>query len=83
MVTSLGLNASFDDLRTDSTASSSLKKQSGNFSELAGNYGLKFDSRDRVFMPTSGSITSFSQSLPFIADKSFIANIVSRVLIKH
>ncbi len=77
MVTSLGLNASFDDLRTDNTASDSLKKQSGNFSDLSGNYGFKFDSRDRVFMPRSGSITSFGQSFPFVADKSFIANTFS------
>ena len=74
VVTSLGINASYDDLRTDSNASSSLKKQSGNFSEISGNYGFTFDSRDRVFMPTSGSITSFGQSLPIYADKSFIAN---------
>ena len=31
----LGLSASFDDLQTESTASSSLKKQSGNFTEFA------------------------------------------------
>ena len=74
VVTSLGINASYDDLRTDNTATDSLKKQSGNFSEISGNYGFTFDSRDRVFMPTSGSITSFGQSLPIYADKSFIAN---------
>ena len=32
--------------------------------------------RDRAFMPTSGSITSFSQTLPFYADK-FIGNTFS------
>ena len=64
-------------MRTVSSASSSLKKQSGEFSEIAGNYGVKFDSRNRAFMPTSGGILSFSQTLPFIADKSYIANIVS------
>ena len=36
----LGLSASYDDLRTQSTASSSLKKQAGNFSEFSANYGL-------------------------------------------
>ena len=71
---SLGINASYDDLRTDNTASSSLKKQSGNFSEISGNYGFSLDTRDRVFMPTSGNITGFSQSLPFYADKAFVAN---------
>jgi outer membrane protein insertion porin family len=71
---SLGLNASYDDLRTESSASESLKKQAGNFSELAGNYGFTLDTRDRSFMPTRGSVISFGQSFPIYADKSFIAN---------
>ena len=70
----LGLSASHDDLRTDSTASASLKKQEGTYSDISGNYGLSYDTRDRTFMPTSGSILSFAQSLPIYADKSFIAN---------
>ncbi len=73
----LGLEASYDDLRTDSSASSSLKKQAGNFNELAATYGFTFDKRDRVFMPTSGSIISFGQDLPVYADKSFISNRLS------
>ena len=36
---SLGLGFSYDDLRTDGSASSSLK-QAGTFSEIAANYGL-------------------------------------------
>ena len=73
----LGLSASFDDLRTQSNASSSLKKQAGNFTELSTNYGFTYDKRNRAFMPTSGSIISFSQSLPVYADRSFIANTFS------
>ena len=73
----LGLNASYDDLQTEGSASSSLKKQTGTFSELAANYGFSFDRRDRAFMPTSGSIISFGQELPIYADKSFIANTLS------
>ncbi len=72
--TNLGLTASYDDLRTLSTASSSLKKQSGEFSELAGTYGFKYDTRNRAFMPTSGSIIGFDQTLPIYADKKFISN---------
>ncbi len=74
---SLGLNASYDDLRTNNEASSALKKQSGEFSELAANYGFTFDQRNRAFMPTSGSIISFGQTLPIYADKSFISNTFS------
>ncbi len=71
---SLGVTASYDDLRTDSSASSSLKKQSGNFSEISGSYGFTYDRRNRAFMPTSGSIVSFSQTLPLVADSSYISN---------
>ena len=72
----LGVNLSYDDLETTSNASSSLQKQSGQFAELSGTYGFKYDQRDRSFMPTSGSILSFNQSLPIYADKPFIDNSV-------
>ncbi len=72
--TNLSLNATYDDLRTNSSASSSLKKQAGEYTELAASYGLTYDKRNRKFMPTDGSIISFSQSLPIYADKPFIAN---------
>ena len=78
----LGLNASYDDLKTESSASASLKKQAGTFEELSLNYGLNYDLRDRVFMPTSGSITSFRQALPVYADRKFIANTISSSLYK-
>ena len=42
-----------------------------------GSYGFSLDKRNRSFMPTSGSIFKFNQSLPIYADKSFIANTVS------
>jgi len=70
----LGLSASIDDLQTETNASSSLKKQEGEFLEVAGNYGFTLDKRNRAFMPTEGSIINFSQSLPIFADKAFISN---------
>ena len=62
----LGLSTSFDDLRTPDSATDSLKKQSGEFLEFAGNYGFKYDTRNRSFMPTSGSITSFNQVFQYM-----------------
>ncbi len=70
----LGLSATYDDLRTQSTASDTLKKQKGEFSEIAGTYGFKLDKRNRSFMPTKGSVVSFNQTLPFYADKKSITN---------
>ena len=75
--TSLGLDLSYDDLRTTSNASASLKKQQGDFVELSGKYGFTYDQRDRAFMPTSGSIVKFNQTLPIAADKPFIGNTFS------
>ncbi len=74
VIANLGISASHDDLTTTSAASAALKKQSGTFNEIAGNYGFTFDKRNRSFMPTSGSVLSFGQTLPFYADKSFISN---------
>ena len=68
------LSASYDDLRTQGTASSALKKQAGTFSELSGTYSFTYDGRNRAFKPTSGSVVSFGQSFPFYADKNFIGN---------
>ena len=74
LTASLGLAASYDDLRTLDSASESLKKNKGQFSELAFNYGFSYDKRNRAFMPTDGSVISFSQALPIYADKSFVTN---------
>ena len=70
----LGIDASYDDLRTQESASDSLKRQAGDFTELAGYYGFTYDLRDRSFMPTDGFIAGFDQQLPIYADKSFLAN---------
>ena len=77
LTASLGMSFSYDDLRTLDSASTSLKKQSGEFSELSLNYGFSHDKRNRAFMPTKGGITNFSQSLPVFADRSFIRNTFS------
>ncbi len=79
---SMGFNASYDDLSTDDKASATLKKQSGTFSDLSGYYGFKFDKRNRSFMPTSGSITSFTQEIPIISDKASLMNLFSSSVYK-
>ena len=78
----LGLNASYDDLKTDNSASESLKKHSGSFNEISGTYGFSYDRRNRSFMPTDGSIISFTQELPLIADRGSISNTLSTSLYK-
>jgi outer membrane protein insertion porin family len=74
---SLGLDFVYDDLRTLSSASAALKKQSGQFSEVSGFYGFRYDKRNRAFMPTDGSVFAFRQNFPFFADRPFIGNTAS------
>ena len=71
------LSFSYDDLKVDSTASSSLQKQKGAFTDLSFDYGITSDKRDRVYGPTDGYIAGFSQSFPFYADSPFIKNSIS------
>ncbi len=71
---SAGFNLSSDKLTVLDNASENLKKQKGTFTDLAVSYGLTFDNRDRRFMPTSGTYSSFKQSLPLIGDAKTIKN---------
>jgi len=82
LIASIGTSFSYDDLRTLDSSSASLKKQSGNFSELAANYGFTYDKRNRAFMPTSGAISKFAQTIPIYADKAFISNTISHSVYK-
>ena len=68
------LTLSFDDLKVQSTASESLKKQKGKFTDLTLDYGISLDKRDRVYDPTDGYISKFSQGLPVYADSPSIRN---------
>ena len=68
------LTYSYDDLKVESTASDSLKKQKGSFSDLSFSYGISLDNRDRVYAPTDGYISRFSQTIPLYADSPYIKN---------
>ena len=70
------ITLAFDELKITGDASSSMKKQAGNFTELTFGYGIEKDNRDRPFMPTSGSVVSFSQGLPLYSDQSSILNAI-------
>ena len=72
-----GLSLSYDDLQVQSNASESLKKQKGAFTDLSFDYSISTDKRNRVYAPTNGYLTSFSQTIPVYADSPFIKNAVS------
>ena len=68
------ISMSFEDLKTNSTASSQLKKQEGTYEDFYFNYGLSYDLRDSAYRPTSGNQTTFYQELPVISGNKELSN---------
>lgn len=65
---------SYDDLKVNNSASTSLQKQKGTFTDLSFNYSIINDRRDRAYGPTEGHITTFGQNIPLYADSPYIRN---------
>ena len=68
------LTYSRDVMKVENSASKSLQKQKGTFSDLAFNYGITLDNRDRVYSPTDGYLSTFSQGLPVYSDSPYLKN---------
>ena len=68
------LDISLEDLNTNSTATTNLKKQEGTYEDFYFNYGLDYDLRNSSFRPTSGNKTSFYQELPLVSGNNEISN---------
>jgi len=68
------LTLSYDDLKVDNSASKSMQKQKGTFTDLSFDYGVTVDNRDRAYAPTDGYISSFNQGVPIYADSPYIKN---------
>ncbi len=65
---------SLEDLETNSNASSALKKQEGNYTDLYFDYGLIYDLRNSRYKPSSGNKTAFYQGLPLVSDSKELSN---------
>ena len=63
-----------EDIEVDSTATQSVQKMEGTFTNLDFLYGLTLDKRNQSFQPTEGYISTFRQTLPVIQDSSSIMN---------
>ena len=63
-----------EDLTTDSTASTTLKNQDGNYNNIEFDYSFLYDKRDQSFRPTDGYYSRFNQSLPLLSNDYSIAN---------
>ena len=73
------LATSYEKLKTNSTASSNLKKQAGDYVDIYFNYSLAYDQRDRIYKPTNGYRTIFLQDLPLLSENSEIMNSIEYI----
>jgi outer membrane protein insertion porin family len=63
-----------ENIETESSASTSIKKMDGDYFNSNFTYGVTIDKRNQSWQPTEGYKASFFQSLPLIQDFSSIAN---------
>jgi len=68
------LTATYEDVEVQSTASNSLQKMAGTFTNLDFGYSIIKDKRNQTFQPTEGYKTKFMQEIPLILDNSSILN---------
>ena len=68
------LDLSYEEITTSSTASASVKKMEGSFTNLDFNYAIISDQRNQSYGPTDGYRTYFSQGLPLILDSASLSN---------
>ena len=68
------ISIDLEDLDTNSTASSQLKKQEGSYTDIYMNYSIDYDLRNSRYEPSSGYKTTFSQELPMISSNNEISN---------
>jgi len=68
------IEAEIQKLDTSSTASASLKKQEGTFSDVNFSYSLDYDLRDQRYQTTDGFRNTFSQQIPIVSETKEITN---------
>ena len=68
------LDLTIEDLITNSTASTNLKKQEGSYTDFYFNYDLAYDLRNSSFNPKKGYIYNFYQELPIVSENNEILN---------
>ena len=65
----------YEDLKTKSTASKNLKKQSGTYYETKLSYGLDYDMRNQRYQTTEGFRSTFRQTIPLYSEEYALGNI--------
>ena len=78
----MGLQASYDDLQTEDSASASLKKQNGTYSELQEIMVLHLIKETRLLCQQVDLFFPLDKVIPIVADKAFITNTISSSIYK-
>ncbi len=68
------VDLSIEDLKTNESASTNLKKQEGTYEDFYFNYGLNYDLRNSSFRPSKGNKTTFFQEVPIVSGNNEISN---------
>ena len=68
------IGAGHEDVTVQKSASASVKKMGGNFSNIDFNYGVAFDQRNQTYNPTGGYWAKFIQKIPLLQDSSSLLN---------
>ena len=69
-----GISSYVEKLKTDSTASASMKKQEGSYFDTFFNYTFNYDKRNQKYKTTDGFISRFTQNLPIISETYTLTN---------
>ena len=68
------LSIYLEEVETNSTASTALQNQKGDFFDVNFNYSMNYDKRNSAFQPSKGFRSLFIQELPLITDDDTIKN---------
>ena len=68
------LNLTYEEITSESDASSNIRKMEGNYLNSDFSYGITLDKRNQAFQTSDGYWVRFNQSLPLIQDTSSIGN---------
>ena len=68
------ISSYIEKLETSSKASSSIKKQKGNYFDTFLGYSLNYDKRNQKFKTTDGYQSYFNQTLPVISEKNTVSS---------
>ena len=69
------LSSYIETIKTDSTATASIKKQKGSFFDTYFNYTLDYDKRNQKFQPSDGYRSRFTQNIPLVSTNYSLKNI--------